>query len=80
MSYLRIIWLLFALCLLASPAWSQSTSAAGPLPDAPNKICPLPIGSPVPAITLQTLDAEPFDLNARLKNKPTVLIYFRGGW
>ena len=76
MRFQRIFWLLLILCLSAIPALADS----GKLPDAPNKICPLPIGSAVPQINLQTIGADPFDLNARLKTKPTVLIYFRGGW
>jgi len=77
MTYRPILWLSLVLGLVPS-----STLAADslPVPDAPNKICPLLIGSPVPPITLQTLDGEAFDLNARLKNRPTILIYFRGGW
>ena len=79
MRFQRILWLLLFV-LSAVPAWAQSPVDPLMLPDAPDKICPLPIGSAVPQINLQTLAAEPFDLNARLKTKPTILIYFRGGW
>ena len=76
MRFQRILWLLLILGLSAIPAQADSIN----LPDAPDKICPLLIGSAVPQINLQTIAAEPFDLNARLKTKPTILIYFRGGW
>ena len=65
--------------LLTSPAWSQTTDLTT-VPNAPNMICPLLIGSPVPQITLKNLAAESVDLHAKLKLKPTILIYFRGGW
>lgn len=48
--------------------------------NAPNLICPILIGSTLPAITLQDLDGQSFDLNRAIAEKPTVLIYFRGGW
>jgi hypothetical protein len=80
MNLRRTIWILLTFCLLTAPALAQSTAGSAAVPTAPNKICPLPIGSPVPQINLQTLAAEPFDLHARLKSKPTILIYFRGGW
>lgn len=76
---LRVFSLLL-LFLFVSPDPTRTSAGTGSPPDAPHKICPLPIGSPVPPLTLQTLDAEPFDLYARLRVKPTVLIYFRGGW
>ena len=64
----------------ALPAAAQTTTDPARVPNAPTAICPLPIGSPVPAMTLQTQDGRPFDLAAALKAKPTILIYFRGGW
>lgn len=59
-----------------SPAVAESRRVA-PSPDA---ICPILVGSPLPVITLQTLDGKSFDLNRAVAEKPTVLIYFRGGW
>lgn len=41
---------------------------------------PLPIGSPVPAVTLQAIDGSAFDLAAAVAQKPTVLVFYRGGW
>ena len=80
MRFQRILWVLLILGLSSIPVLAQGPADSLKLPDAPNKICPLPIGSTVPQINLRTLTAEPFDLNARLKTKPTILIYFRGGW
>ncbi len=74
--------LLFLVCalLLAATAQAQPTTSADRVPNAPDRICPLPIGSALPAMDLQSLDGKSFDLAAAIKAKPTILIYFRGGW
>lgn len=74
-----ILVLVCSLSLLVS-AQAQPTTSATHVPNGPDQICPLPIGSQVPAMALQSLEAKPFDLAAALKAKPTILIYFRGGW
>jgi len=43
-------------------------------------ICPILIGQPLPKIFLRTPDNELFNLNSAIAKKPTVLIFFRGGW
>jgi len=48
--------------------------------DSTEAVCPLLIGEPLPSLTLTTIDGEPFDLNAAVAQKPTVLIFYRGGW
>lgn len=72
--------LLVCLTLLPFGVLAQPTTTAASIPNAPNQICPLPVGSAVPPMQLQSLDAKHFDLAAALKTKPTILIYFRGGW
>lgn len=59
---------------------SQAKADSQKVAKVPNEICPILIGSQVPAITLQTIDGKSFDLNRALAKKPTILIYFRGGW
>ena len=44
------------------------------------EICPILIGDSVPELTLRTVDGKLFNLNKALRNKPTVLIFYRGGW
>lgn len=44
------------------------------------EICPLLIGAPVPAVTLTTINGEPFTLKLTVTKKPAVLIFYRGGW
>ena len=43
-------------------------------------IRPVLIGQPLPKMVLRTMDDKTFDLNAATAEKPTVLIFFRGGW
>lgn len=49
-------------------------------PTAADEIRPLLIGATVPDLTLLTKEGDPFDLNAALAEKPTVLIFYRGSW
>jgi len=44
------------------------------------EICPILIGDSVPELMLRTVDGKLFNLNEAIRNKPTVLIFYRGGW
>ncbi len=48
--------------------------------DSPEEAKGLASGDSVPALTLKTAGGEAFDLIASLHAKPTVLIFYRGGW
>jgi peroxiredoxin len=42
---------------------------------------PLPVGAKMPAGSrVLTMAGKPFDLTAAVANKPTVLMFYRGGW
>ncbi|MBU1023973.1 hypothetical protein KKC82_06835 [bacterium] len=43
-------------------------------------ITPPLIGSKLPAMTAKTVDSKLFDLNRAIKNKPTILLFYRGHW
>lgn len=75
-----LLWLIVCLTLFPLGVMAQPTTKMSSVPNAPDQICPLPIGSALPALQLQGLDAKPFDLATAIKAKPTILIYFRGGW
>ena len=52
----------------------------GQVPQSPREVCPLLTGSHVPAVILTTADGRPFDLSGAVKQKPTVVVFYRGGW
>jgi peroxiredoxin len=61
------------------------TSGVGQLAHAPwvdeSVIRPLPVGARMPpGCVVRTVDDRSFDLNAAAASKPTVLIFYRGGW
>jgi hypothetical protein len=61
------------------PAVNALTDLADVAGD-PQDICPLLVGSCVPAVILTTSEGKPFDLAAALARQRTVLIIYRGGW
>lgn len=74
--YLSLAFTVALLLTLGSMASAEPHKIA----PAPDQICPALIGSQLPPIALQGLDGQAFDLNRAIAEKPTVLIYFRGGW
>lgn len=65
-------------CLaLASPALARQLDAPA---SSPTAIRPLLLGSEVPAAQVQTLDGEAADLRAIVAGKPSLLLFYRGGW
>jgi len=55
-------------------------AAAAEVAPSAGEIRPLLIGAEVPQAGLRDANGEPFDLRAAVKKKPTVLIFYRGGW
>ncbi|MBO9592609.1 MAG: AhpC/TSA family protein [Niabella sp.] len=49
-------------------------------PELPEDISPLLIGEPIPPIILPDKEGNLLDLNKAIAAKPTVLIFYRGGW
>lgn len=72
--------LMLLLCLIGTRLFGTALASSEPVVNSPREICPILIGSPMPPITLEDLDGKSFDLNAAIAAKPTILIYFRGGW
>lgn len=48
--------------------------------DDPNHVSPLLIGQSVPEMMLFSSDGKPFSLQEKLSKKPTILLFYRGGW
>lgn len=71
--------LLLALCLAGLPV--AALAKEGPsLAPAANQVRPLLIGSLVPQAELLDADGAAFDLAAALKERPTILVFYRGHW
>lgn len=66
---------LFATALISCAAAAQSMVA----PDAAAAV-PLKVGVQAPNAALRTPDGKETDLKSVLNGKPTVLIFYRGGW
>jgi peroxiredoxin len=56
------------------------TSALTDIPQKPEDISPLLIGETIPDLKLLTMDGVSFDLKAEVAKKPTILVFYRGGW
>lgn len=54
--------------------------APGEPAETPDGVQPLLIGAQVPKLTLRAADGTDFDLNDAIGKKPTILIFYRGGW
>lgn len=50
------------------------------VPNSPDAVCPLLNGMQAPRVNLQDVWGNFVDLQARLEGKPTVLVFYRGGW
>ena len=73
---LTLSWILF---LVSTIALAASAARPGVAPSA-EEICPLLPGSQLPEITLQKIDGSDLDLAEAVARKPTILIFYRGGW
>lgn len=49
-------------------------------PKQSTDISPLLIGEKIPAVKVPAADGRLYDLNAAVCQKPTILIFYRGGW
>ena len=56
------------------------TNSAVVVPSSPKDVCPLLLGDAIPTVTLRTPAGEGFDLNSAVKQRATVLVFYRGGW
>lgn len=68
------IWIKFMTFL------SFSTIAFGAVADSADKVSPLLIGAHVPDVNLTTIEGQSINLPHIVSQKPTVVIFYRGGW
>lgn len=50
------------------------------VPDDPTKVHPILVNSTIPDVSVKTIDGESKTLKSIVSEKPTVLIFYRGGW
>jgi thiol-disulfide isomerase/thioredoxin len=51
-----------------------------PVAQSAQEIQPLLVGAKVPELSLKTVEDQLLDLNAVIAEKPSVLVFYRGGW
>ncbi len=78
--YKNLVAIVFVLLVLtAFPALNVIKADEG-VPDFAEKVRPLKVGDAAPKVAPTTEEGKPFDLNAAIAKKPTVLIFYRGRW
>jgi len=80
---LNTFFAVLSISLLISYATVTGTDTAqhgSNIPISPEAVCPLLTGQKIPAITLKTIEGQTFDLASSFAKKPTILIFYRGGW
>jgi peroxiredoxin len=50
------------------------------IPATPQEVCPLMAGAPIPSVTIRTIDGSEVNLAEAVREKPSILIFYRGGW
>lgn len=60
--------------------YNDTTITVSGVPLQPQDISPLLIGEPIPKATLPDAEGKAVDLNALVAQKPTILVFYRGGW
>ncbi|GAB3023533.1 peroxiredoxin-like family protein [Spirosoma pulveris] len=55
-------------------------TVADTIPQKPEDISPLLIGETIPDVHLQSVDGKSVSLSGEVARKPTVLVFYRGGW
>jgi len=67
-----------ATLLLCASAWMPTAQAQ--IAESAQAVRPILVGTAVPAVQLTALAGTPTTLAALLGGKPTVLVFYRGGW
>ncbi|MBK7871373.1 MAG: AhpC/TSA family protein [Saprospiraceae bacterium] len=66
--------------LLLTVCLSTTSLLFSQLPEKPEDVSPLLIGETIPNEQVTTLDGKSIAFHDLIKEKPTVLIFYRGGW
>jgi peroxiredoxin len=63
-----------------SAATEATPVAADDWPDSSENVRPILLGTTLPEIGLRTIDGQTIALKDAIAGKPTVLVFYRGGW
>ncbi len=69
-----------ALLLTGGIAHAHDDGAMQGIAPSADQIRPLLLGSEMPDAAMQTIDGKPTRLKHQVNGKPTVLVFYRGGW
>ena len=75
-----ITWRGLAATALVAVGGAMITVRADQVPTDAMDVRPLLIRAEVPAVTLRTAEGADFDLAAAVKKKPSIVVFYRGGW
>lgn len=78
--YVLVSALLTATVLITAGANHEHPSERAKIYDAPDKVSPVLVGTKIPDVTMLDFKGVPVNLAKRISEKPTVLIFYRGGW
>lgn len=70
--------LLAAVLVLQDPGALQAPPGA--VPSSDRAVCPALVGTKVAAATVRDLEGKPLTLESIFQEKPTILVFYRGGW
>lgn len=56
------------------------TSISSDVPQKPEDISPLLVGETIPDVTLLNVSGQSVNLKSEVAKKPTILVFYRGGW
>lgn len=74
---MRLVILSFVLCLVLCVGKAASEDGFAPAPD---QVRPLLVGHKLPELELISEKGVPFDLAQENKQKPLVVVFYRGHW
>ncbi|MDP2366468.1 MAG: peroxiredoxin-like family protein [Ignavibacteria bacterium] len=67
----------FSICTLNGQVMNVKNTKAA---NTANEICPVKIGEIIPEVSLKNIDDKLIDLRQLVKQKQTILVFYRGGW
>ena len=68
------------LVLLFFIVFSLKASDRNSVADSAEEISPITVGEKIPTVVLKTIEGEDYNLVNEVSKKPTILVFYRGGW